>query len=40
MKSTKYESNIEQNNSTEISGHYFVIIYNKNGVPDASDPES
>ena len=46
-KSENYESydfsgfpKIKQNNSTELSGHSFLEIYNKNGFPDPPDPKS
>ena len=39
MKSKSYESEMKQNNSTELFGYSFNNIYNKNGPPDPLDPK-
>ena len=34
VKSKKYLCKVKQNNSSELSGYAFIIIYSKNGLAD------
>ena len=43
VKSKSCKSKMKQNDSMELSGHYFLKTYNKNGPPDSPnlpDPQT